>query len=115
VEATVLDNPPGLKVASLQEFENDFFTVLEKVQAITNLIPQDVEIRDECGLARTLRRTVTAHARNMGISIEIIKGINRWRSKFTSKTDNPRLDMPDVYATLEALIPTHLQFSLGLY
>jgi hypothetical protein len=103
-----------LQIAKLQEFENDFFTVLEKVQAATNLFPEDVEIRDECGIARTLRRTVTAHARNMGIDVELIKAINRWRSEFSSKTDNPRLDMPDVYTTLESLLPTHLQFSLGL-
>jgi hypothetical protein len=103
-----------LRISKLQEFENDFFTVLEKVQAATDLFPDGVEIRDECGIARTLRRTVTAHARNMGIDIELVKAINRWRSEFSSKTDNPRLDMPDVYTTLESLLPTHLKFSLGL-
>jgi hypothetical protein len=50
----------------------------------------------------------------MGIDVELIKAINRWRSEFSSKTDNPRLDMPDVYTTLESLLPMHLQFSLGL-
>jgi hypothetical protein len=32
----------------------------------------------------------------MGINIELIKAINQWRSEFASKTDKPRLDMPDV-------------------
>jgi hypothetical protein len=103
-----------LKVAKLQEFENDFFTVLEKVQSVTNLFPEDVVVRDECGISRSLRRTLTAHARNMGIDIDLLKAINRWRAEFSSKTGNPRLDMPDVYTTLESLLPTHLQFSLAL-
>jgi hypothetical protein len=103
-----------LKVAKLQEFENDFFTVLEKVQATTDLFPSDCAIRDECGIARSLRRTVTAHARNMGIHKDIVNAINRWRVEFGSKTDDPRLDMADVYTTLESLLPTHLRFSLGL-
>jgi hypothetical protein len=66
-----------LKMAKLQEFENDFFTVLEKVQATTELFPQEIVIRDECGIARMVRRTLTAHARNMGIDIELLKAINR--------------------------------------
>jgi hypothetical protein len=103
-----------LRISKLQEFENDFFTYLEKVQATTTLFPNECVIRDECGIARSLRRTVTAHARNMGIDKELVKAINRWRSEFASRTDNPRLDMPDVYTTLESLLPTHLQFSLGL-
>jgi hypothetical protein len=103
-----------LKVAKLQEFENDFFTVLEKVQVTTELFAQDLIIRDECGIARTIRRTLTAHARNMGIDIELLKAINRCRSEFSSKTGNPRLDIPDVYTTLESLLPTHLQFSWAL-
>jgi hypothetical protein len=103
-----------LKISKLQEFENDFFTVLEKVQATTDFFPDDVVIRDECGIARSIRRTVTAHARNMGIDPHVVKANNRWRVEFGSKTGNPRLDMPDVYTTLDSLLPTLLQFSLGL-
>jgi hypothetical protein len=103
-----------LKVAKLEEFENDFFTVLEKVQATSNLFPEGIDIRDECGIARTIRRTVTAHARNMGIHRDVLNANNRWRAEFGSKTGNPRLDMADVYTTLESLLPTLLQFSLWL-
>jgi hypothetical protein len=96
------------------EFEDDFFTVLEKVQATTELFPQDMEIRDECGIARSLWHSVTSHARNMDIPIELIKAINRWRSEATSVTNAPRLDMPDVYSSLASIIPTTLCFLLGL-
>jgi hypothetical protein len=55
-----------LAQSKLMEFENDFFTILEKVQLITDLFPDDFVIRDECGIARSLRRSLTAYARNMG-------------------------------------------------
>ena len=98
----------------LMEFENDFFTVLEKVQATTDLFPEGFEIRDECGIARSLRRSVTAHARNMGVHTDLIKAINRWRQEANSTTGNPRLDMPDVYASLVSILPTTLRYSLSL-
>jgi hypothetical protein len=103
-----------LKLSKLQEFENDFFTTLEKVQATTDLFPDDLDIRDECGIARSIRRTVTAHALNMGIDKDVVNANNRWRTEFGSKTENPRLDMAGVYTTLDSLLPTLLQFSLGL-
>jgi hypothetical protein len=103
-----------LKLSKLQEFENDFFTTLEKVQATTDLFPDDLDIRDECGIARSIRRTVTAHALNMGIDKDVVNANNRWRTEFGSKTGNPCLDMAGVYTTLDSLLPTLLQFSLGL-
>jgi hypothetical protein len=103
-----------LQVPKTQEFEDDFFTVLEKVQATTDLLPDDLVIRDECGISRTLRRTLTAHARNMQVDPDLLKAINRWRIEANSATGAPRLDMPDVYASLKALLPTHLRFSLAL-
>jgi hypothetical protein len=66
----------------MQEFENNFITVLEKVEATTNLFPKDLVTRDECGIARTIRRTLTALAQNMGISTELLKATNMWRSEF---------------------------------
>jgi hypothetical protein len=97
----------------LMEFENDFFTILEKVQATTDLIPNDFVIRDECGIARTLRRSVTAHARNMGVSIDLIKAVNCWRQEANWSTGNPRLDMPDVYYHLH--YHTHCPFSAKVF
>jgi hypothetical protein len=98
-----------------QEFENDFFTVLEKVQVTTNLFPEDLVIRrDQCGIAKTLCRTLTVHAHNMGIHIDLLKAINCWHTEYSSKTGDPCLDMPDVYMMLESLLPTYLQFLLVL-
>ena len=63
---------------------------------------------------KSLRRTVTAHARNMGIDSDIVKANTRWRIEFGSKTGASRLDMTDVCTSLESLIPALLQFSRGL-
>jgi hypothetical protein len=43
-----------LRVSKMHEFANDFFTVLEKVQVATDLIPAELVIRDECGISRTI-------------------------------------------------------------
>jgi hypothetical protein len=56
---------------------------LEKVKATT--IPsfcEDLIISDECRIARTIWRPLTAHAQNMEISPELLKATNRWRSEF---------------------------------
>jgi hypothetical protein len=37
-------------------------TLLELVQATTDLIGKEVEIRDKFGISRTTRRGITAHA-----------------------------------------------------
>jgi hypothetical protein len=52
-----------LAKSKLMEFENDFFMVLEKVQATSELFDEGFDVRNECGIARTLQRSVTAHAR----------------------------------------------------
>jgi hypothetical protein len=98
-----------LWVSKLHKFKNDFFTVLEKVQATTDLIPLDLVIRDECGMAQTLWCSLTAE-----IPIELIKAINHWRMEPSSETNNPSLDMPDVYTLLTSILPATLCFTLGL-
>jgi hypothetical protein len=46
------------------------------------------------------------HAGNMEVSVELLNAVNWWRKEANSMTEKPRLDMVDVYATLEALLPT---------
>jgi hypothetical protein len=50
----------------------------------------------------------------MEVPGDLLNAVNRWRTEATSATGNPRLDMMDVYTTLEALIPTVLRFSRAL-
>jgi hypothetical protein len=51
----------------LHEFEDDFFTVLEKVQSTSQLIADTVDVRDAYDILRSTRRGVTSHARMRAI------------------------------------------------
>jgi hypothetical protein len=96
----------------LMEFENDFLSILEKIQERSELIEADIDVRNEYGIGRSLRRGVTAHARNMGMSDSLVNAVKRWRKETADGTG--RLDMADVYTTLESLTPTILQYSRAL-
>ena len=100
--------------AKMMEFENDFFELLERVQATTDLIPQSVDVRDEFGIGQSGRRGVTAHARNLRIGDDLLKAINRWGKEANTLVGVPRLDMPDTYTTLRAILPLVLEFSRSL-
>jgi hypothetical protein len=102
----------NLRPTRLVEYQDDFFRVIEAVQATTGLIGEEICVRDDYGTERTLRRSATAHAKNMGLSDDVVKANNRWRSEFNSRTGgSSRVDMIDVYTTLDALLPTVLRFS----
>jgi hypothetical protein len=96
----------------LMEFENDFFKVIEKVQAVSGLIAEEVCVRDEYGLDRSTRRAGTIHAKNMRVPDDVVNANNRWRREAVNGTGGgSRLDLIEVYTTLEALLPTALRFS----
>jgi hypothetical protein len=103
-----------LRPAKLMEFEEDFFKVLERVQDTTDLIPQEMCVRDAYGISRSLRRGVTAHSKNMRIDKELRDAINRWGKEANTKLGVARLDMGDTYTTLDAIMPLILEFSRAL-
>jgi hypothetical protein len=94
-----------LTPSKLFEFEHDFFTLIERVQSLTELIDKNLDVREACGIPRSLRRGFTSHAKNMELPGEWIDMMNRWRTEANSKTGAPRLDMSDVHASLESLKP----------
>lgn len=104
----------ALTPAKMMEYEEDFFILLERVQSSTEFIPQDLVVRDAFGLSRSLRRGVTAHARNMRLGTDLINAINRWGREANTLTGAPRMDMQDTYTTLDAIMPLVLEFSRGL-
>jgi hypothetical protein len=103
-----------LRPAKLMEFEDDFYTVLERVQETTDLISKEICVRDVYGLSRSLRRGVTAHSKNMRIDKELRDAINRWGKEANTKLGVARLDMGDTYTTLESIMPLILEFSRAL-
>jgi hypothetical protein len=66
----------NLSPTRLFEFEFDFFRLLREVQATTNLIDKSKEVDSECGILRSSRRGMTAHARNMKVSEDDLKIFN---------------------------------------
>ena len=93
-------NPPRLF-----EFEKDFYRVLEKIQATTDLILTDEIVSELFGILRSLRRGVTTHARNMGVPDPLLHIFNRWRVEMNAEGGVASLDMADTYSKLETLAP----------
>ena len=103
--------------ARLGDFEENFFSTLEEYagsqeNTTTKLISENIDIREEFGLWRSLRRGVTAHAINQGVDPLLIHQINRWRTEMNNQAGSTVL--LDIYAELEALLPTALRYSLAL-
>ena len=67
-------------------------------------------MREEFGIWRSLRRGVTAHAINQGVSPDLIHLVNRWRCDDGKHHGS----MLDLYSELESLIPTTKKYSLAL-
>jgi hypothetical protein len=99
-------NPPRL-----YEFEEDFFRVLSKVQATTEFIGKEVEVTDDYGISRSSRRGISTHARNMGVSDELLHVFNRWRREMQGSGGLANLDMADTYSKLDTLVPMLLNFT----
>ena len=98
-----------LKNSKLCEWEDDFFTVLGRIQADTNLIDKQLNLWDKAGLACSSQRVVTDHCINMDIDIELVKAINCWQNK--SGSEKVGYTMIDRYSTLESLRSTFLRYS----
>ena len=103
-----------LNPGKLIEFQDDFYHYLELVQFNTALIHEDVIVREEFGILRSLRRGVTAHARNMDVPRELVEAMNCWRTEKNAKSGGSNLAMIDHYTDLEAILPTVLRYSEGL-
>ena len=101
----------GVSPSKVSQYEADFFTLLYQVQATTELISNNVDVGDSYGILRSSRRGATAHARNIRVEKDVIDAVHRWRKEALSGGVAIRLDLIDVYTTLEALAPTILGYS----
>lgn len=101
-------------VPTLSEFDDDFFRVLEEVQNTTELIDSELDLREEAGIGRSLRRGVTSHARNVKVDGDLVNAINRWRTLTNERANSTDVAMIDRYSKLDSLRPTYLRFSEAL-
>ena len=104
----------NLRSPRLHEFEEDWYEVLENIQHTTKLIDAKVDIREDAGILRTLRRGVSSHARVVGVDRELIEAVNRWRKEAKSDAGRKHLPMIDQYTELDTLKPLYLEYSRPL-
>ena len=96
----------------LSDFEDEFLEVLEEIQdTCPSLISPELDVRDEYGIWRSLRRGATSHATNCKIPETLIYLINRWRLEKDRQGQSG--DMVTIYTDLEDLIPTLIRYSLA--
>ena len=95
----------------VSEWECDFYSLLEAIQETTNSIERSINVREAYGILRSIRRGATVHARNMGVSKEVIEAVHRWQREALGTGYGIRLDLIDVYTSLDALSPTLLKYS----
>jgi hypothetical protein len=92
--------------------------LLERLQEIQNaggdLIPKDVNVHEEYGIARSFRRGATTQACNIGVSENDINTMNRWRPSEQSRGYKPKVKMQDHYSNIRQMVPTLLRFSQAL-
>jgi hypothetical protein len=104
----------NLREAKLCEFEDNFYRLIERIQDTTNLIPPEVDVRNEHGLPRTTRRRAAAHARNMRLPKDLLDAIHRWGKEMNATTGAPRMDMQDTCTAIDSICPLVLEFSRGM-
>ena len=83
-------------------------------QARPDLIGAEVNVLEDVGVSRTLRRSAVVEATEAGVSAEDIDRMNRWRSVENAAGKNVNLRMRDHYADIRLLLKALLRFSQAL-
>lgn len=97
----------------VSEWEYDFYLMLEEVQNSTAAIKSSENVREAYRILRSGRRGATAHARNMKIPRYGIEAVRRWRIEALVGGVGIRLDLIDVFTSLDALAPTLVRYLLS--
>ena len=98
----------GTSPAKVHQYETDFSDILFKFQNTSEHIKAAVEVAEVYGILRSSRRGATTHGRNVKIDREIIEAVHRWRQEAFGGGVSLRLNLIDVYTSLDALAPTLL-------
>ena len=96
------------------EFEEDLHIVLETVQKTTSYIDDNVNIREEYGIFRSLRRGATTEAHNQGVPDTVIEMNNRWRKIERAKGKKASLTLSQHYTEVKQAVQVLLKFSKAL-
>jgi hypothetical protein len=106
---------PAGEVASSFLYDVGFVERLLIVQAARpDVIPMDVDISEQFGVSRSVRRGSTSIARTRGVDDKQVELINRWRKVESARGKKPTLPMREHYSDLSILIPEMVKYSLAL-
>ena len=99
------------KVAKMKFFESIFHELLELVQARRpDLFASDIDVREDYGLNRSLRRGSTTLATLLKVDQSVVDAMNRWRSVENARGRCPKLPMRQHYSDIQMLVPLLVQY-----
>ena len=102
-------------MARAKPFEATMFDVLREVQVRRpDLIPADIDVEEEYGISRSLRKGSNTTATNNKVSRPDREAQNRWRSVEAAKARAPTFRMSDHYLEVAQIVETLLRYSRAL-
>jgi hypothetical protein len=103
------------KLAKAAYFEDPLIVRLEWIQQNTEgIIPKSVNLLEEFGVRRSMRRGATTAALNAGLDGPTIDANNGWRKVEAAKGKMPRYSMRQRYTQVLQDLRHRLMFSLGI-
>jgi hypothetical protein len=100
------------KPARARDYELYIMDALAEIQSDhPELIGPEIDVYEDIGVSRTLRRTAATRAQEAGVSSPDIDRMNRWRSIENAAGRNANLRMRDHYADIRLLVKGLLRFS----
>ena len=91
-----------------------FFQMLDKVQEKMTHITNEVKVREEYGIYRSIHRGFTTHSINMGVTEAGIIRKNRWRKVESASNRHASVSMIEHYTQIKQDIKTLLRYSQAL-
>jgi hypothetical protein len=103
------------RVARTKEYEETFHELLFEIkEARPDLIPAEVDVFEDFGLSRSLRRGSATTAGRHGVSSATVELINRWRKIENAKGMKPALGMREHYSDVRQMLSKLLIYSRSL-
>ena len=101
-----------MSILEMDEFLHDVLCGVQ--QKFPNIIGDQIPVREEFSVYRSLRRGATSEAQNAAIPKEVIESNNRWRKFSRAKGMTPGMSMMERYSDAKVAVPSLIRFSSDL-
>ena len=71
---------------------------------------KDIDVREDYGLNRSLRRGSTTLATLLKVDHSVVDAMNRWRTVESARGRQPKLPMREKYSDILLLVPLLVQY-----